>query len=204
MNRLARAVTTPTSVSDVDSGIVIRMTERTHLVVVNGPIASGKTTTAQALATWGRGRGLKAAAIEMDNVINIVRGTDWSKPWTATDWRLARSVACAIIDRLCEQDTALVALSGQFFDRHERQELTDTLTSGPDIRFVRLETSLEETLRRCAADDGRVLTKDAAFVSRIYAGLNWKDLPARELVISTEKLSLDEVVDAIVADVGLR
>jgi len=156
------------------------------------------------LATWARAQGLKAAAIEMDCVINIVRGTDWSKPWTATDWRLARSVACAIIDRLCEQDTALVALSGQFFDRHERVELSGALTSRPDIHFVTLEASLEETLRRCAADDGRVLTKDAAFVARIYAGLNWKDLPADELVVSTERLSPDEVVDAIVDAVGLR
>ena len=180
------------------------MTDRTHLIVVNGPIASGKTTTAEALAAWARSRGLKAAAIEMDYVINIVRGTDWTKPWTAMDWRMARSLACAIIDRLCEQDTTLVALSGQFFDRYERQELTGALTSGPDIRFVTLETSLEETLRRCAADDGRVLTKDAAFVSRIYSGLNWKDLPADELFLSTEKLSTDEVVDAIVQHVGLR
>jgi shikimate kinase len=176
----------------------------TNLIVVNGPIASGKTTTAEALASWGRARGLKAAAVEMDNVINIVRGTDWTRPWTATDWRLAHSLACAIIDRLCEQETALVALSGQFFDAHERQDLVDSLTSRPAIRFVTLEASLDETLRRCAADDGRVLTKDAAFVSRIYAGLNWKDLPADELFLSTEKLSTDEVVDAIVQDVGLR
>ena len=176
----------------------------TRLVVVNGPIASGKTTTAQALATWARAQGITAAAIEMDDVINIVRGKDWTKPWTATDWRLARSLACAIIDRLCEQETAVVALSGQFFDCHERIELTQALTSQPEVRFVTLEASLEETLRRCAADDGRVLTKDAAFVSRIYAGLNWKDLPADELFLSTEKLSTDEVVDAIVAAVGLR
>jgi len=178
--------------------------QRTNLIVVNGPIASGKTTIALALASWGRARELKAAAIEMDNVINIVRGTDWTKPWTATDWRLARSLACAIIDRLCEQDAALVALSGQFFDRHERRELLETLTSRPDIRFVTLETSLEETLRRCAGDDGRVLTKDAAFVSRIYASLKWKDLPADELLLSSERLSTDEIVAAIVQDMGLR
>ena len=180
------------------------VTHETRLIVINGPIASGKTTTAQALATWARAHAMTAAAIDMDDVINIVRGTDWTKPWTASDWRLARSLACAIVDRLCQQDIALVALSGQFFDRHERLELTQGLAARPEIRFVTLEASLDETLRRCAADDGRVLTKDAAFVSRIYAGLAWKDLPAGELFLSTEQLSTDEVVDAIVAAVGLR
>jgi shikimate kinase len=175
----------------------------THLVVVNGPIASGKTTTAQGLATWVRDHGFRAAAIEMDELIQIARGTDWTRPWTVTDWRLARSLACALIDRLCEEDTTLVALSGQFFDPQERFALTDALASRPDIHFFTLQTSLDETLRRCADDNRRVLTKDAEFVSRIYSGLNWAALPRDEVILSTEKLSLNEIVEVIVAEVGL-
>jgi shikimate kinase len=129
-----------------------------RLVVVNGPIASGKTTTAHALATWVRNQRLKAATIEMDDLIQMVRGTDWTRPWTLTDWGLARSLACALIDRLCEEDATLVALSGPFFDPQERRALTDALTSRPYVCFVTLEASLAETLRRCAADDRRVLS----------------------------------------------
>jgi shikimate kinase len=204
VKRVTQVMTMPTSVSVVASGTLNRMTGRPKLIVISGPIASGKTTTAQAIATWARGRGLTAAAIDMDDLVEIVRGRDWSTAWSATNWRVARGLAGALIDRLVENEVQVVTLAGPFFNLYERDELQGAVASGPDVRFVTLETSLEETQRRCAADETRVVTRDPAFVTRIYAGIDWKALPRDELYVSTAKLSTDEVVETIVADVGLR
>jgi shikimate kinase len=175
----------------------------TRLIVISGPIASGKTTTGQAVAAWARERGLSAAAIDMDEVVEMVMGPMW-QAWKMTHWRQALAMTGALIDRLTELEVDVVTLAGAFFDLDERKNLCETLKSSPAIRFVTLDASLEETIRRCAADDTRVVTKDPAFVRRIYSTINWKTLPREDLLLSTEKLSTDEVVEAIVADVGLR
>ena len=66
-----------------------------------------------------------------------------------------------------------------------------------------LKTTLEETQRRCAADPTRVVTKDPAFVERIYAEIDWSAVPVSDIVIDSEALGLDEVVASIVARLAL-
>ena len=49
-----------------------------QLVIVTGPIASGKTTVILKLAELARQRGEMAAAIDLDLLIEMIAGTDWS------------------------------------------------------------------------------------------------------------------------------
>src|SRR5687767_10737325 len=139
----------------------------TRLIVISGPIASGKTTTGQAVAAWAREQGMTAAAIDMDEIVEMVMGPLW-QAWSMTHWRQAIAMTGALVDRLAELRVDLVTLAGAFFDLQERQNLCDALKSAPAIRFITLGASLPETIRRCMADDTRVVTKDPAFVTRIY------------------------------------
>ena len=49
------------------------------LALISGPIASGKTTAAKALAEITRLQGHQAASIDMDEVVAMVAGEDWSR-----------------------------------------------------------------------------------------------------------------------------
>ena len=177
------------------------MASTPRLIVINGPIASGKTSVARALASWVRGRGKSAAAIDMDDLVEIVMGSEWGGS-TPAHWRMARTLATALIERLAELDVEVVVLSGPFFTEESRAELREGLKL-PAITFVTLEVSLEESIRRCLADDARVITKDPQFVSRIYNGIEWRLLPADDVFLSTEATSLDDAVHTVARRLGL-
>src|SRR5689334_9358232 len=89
------------------------------IVVVTGPIGSGKTTLAQGLARVVRMSGGHAAAIDMDDLVEMAAGDDWSRVTTA-HWATARKLCARVCESLLDESYSYVFVSGPFFNEGER------------------------------------------------------------------------------------
>ena len=161
------------------------------LVLVTGPIASGKTTIARDLAARTRSRGVGAAAIDMDDLVFMVNGLDW-RTVTAAHWSVARKAAAALIDALFSARLDLVAVAGPFFAESERDELIGNMRTDATVHVVALNVTLEQAITRAQADPSRMLSKDPELLARLEKTINWAELPTEAIRLSTDGLQADE------------
>jgi len=169
-------------------------------IVVAGPIASGKSTLARAVARTLNERGVAAAAIDVDHVYEMLAPGATGKD-DASTWSRARRLAAQMADALFENDVDAVVLEGDFLAPDERAELTAALRSAPRIRYVTLEVPLADALARVTADPTRGISRDPAFLARHYEEIDplLRDRPASDLRLDTSAVSVDEAADAVVA-----
>jgi Mrp family chromosome partitioning ATPase len=100
------------------------------LVVLSGPIASGKSSAAHALAAGFRAKGRRAAAIDLDLLYKMI---DHSQPMgNPTSWRQARRTAAALADEFVLAGFEMVVVEGTFWTKAERDEFVNHLAT--DIR----------------------------------------------------------------------
>ena len=168
------------------------------LVLISGPIASGKSTVAMTLAARARAQGLPAASIDMDEVVAMVAGADWSLI-RQEDRELASQVAAVIAERCFVAAVNLVLVAGSTLSSWEWDRLLECVSTKVTVTHVLLKVSLVESVRRAQADPGRELTKDATYVERIYDRIAWGSLRRPDIEIDTDNLSLDEVVSLVAA-----
>jgi thymidylate kinase len=117
---------------------------------ITGPIASGKSTLARAVARELRRRGQSAAVVDLDLVYEMLADDPKND---AEVWSRAQSVARAVAAVL---PVEIVIIEGAPLDAVE-----------PD-RVIHLTTPIEEALRRVALDPTRGISRDAAFLRRHY------------------------------------
>ena len=167
-----------------------------YIVLITGPIASGKTSTARALAQRRRDTGQTAAALDLDDFVEMVAGSDWTMV-RRERWQLASGAAAASIGELFENGVNWVFLAGPFFSARMRALVINAVRFAADVRLVVLDVDIEETIRRAALDGDRVLTKDPAFIRKIYATIVWDELPADAIRIAAADLDETAVTIAI-------
>src|SRR3972149_10379703 len=167
-----------------------------RLVVITRPIASGKTTVARRRADVVRKRGQPAASIDIDELVEMIAGADWSlvRP---EDRDLSCEVAAAIAERLFDSGVSVVVVAGSTLSSREWDQLLRHLVAKPDTLFVLLRVSLGESVRRAQGDPTRVSTKDPNFVSRLYSRIDWADVPRPDIDLFTDSLSVEEVVEIV-------
>jgi hypothetical protein len=127
------------------------------VVVVNGPIASGKSAAARQLAGIAEQRArLHAAVIELDELWHMV---DHQHPRSGDleMWLLARRAAAALTDVFLSSGIDLVVCEGPFFTPEERDGYTRHLKTPVRVRFVTLWAPLP--IRRASS---RWVTPSAA------------------------------------------
>jgi hypothetical protein len=171
-----------------------------QLVVVTGPIASGKTTVARGVAAEARRQGRTAAAVDMDDHAQMLIGDDWLVV-TPDDWLIARELASGISETLFLHEVETVIISGPFFTEDSREHLLRGFAIEPPTLFVLLRVSLTESMRRAKNDSLRLLTGEPAFVERIFATIDWERLPAQHVDIETDGLALSEVIKVVAEQV---
>jgi len=161
-------------------------------IIVTGPIASGKTTVARALAARARLQGLDAASIDMDDLVFMVNGPDWRtvKPM---HWAAARHAAAALADAFYAGGASVVTVAGPFFGRSEREGLIGNMRSSPSVDVVVLEVALGEAVARASTDPTRTLSKDPVLLAELEKTINWLELPTDVIRLRTDGLVADDV-----------
>ena len=164
-----------------------RPAERT-VVVITGPIASGKSTIAQELARELGRAGISVAVIDLDDVHHRL-ARDGAETDEAT-WALARRDAATLANTFLAEGTAVVVAEGSFNTPGDRVSFARHLDASVDPVYVTLRVSFEEALRRAQGDPTRGESRDPAFLGRYFAGFDQPPpTPATDFVIETERVS---------------
>ena len=179
---------------------------RPVLVVLNGPIGSGKTTVSVALAGLVERTGHRAATIDLDEVWAMV---DHQRPRRggAPAWSLARRGVAALADEFFHDGVTVVIVNGPFFQPVERSQLLDRLATSAEVRYVTLNVSFEEALRRTQADaDPRRDTsrqRNWLLSHHEQAAPLFEPLRETDLIVETDGRTLDQVTRRIAASLPL-
>jgi predicted kinase len=168
------------------------------LIVICGPIASGKSTLARAVALLFRHQGVEAAAIDLDLVYEMLEGDGALKASPST-WRRARRAAAALTDALLE-DGVRVVVEGDFLTAQERAEFGSALCSPVVPLFVTVHVPVDIALQRVEADPTRGLSRDPGFLRRHYDGVQeaLRNRPATDLLVDTSSIGCEEAARTIV------
>jgi energy-coupling factor transporter ATP-binding protein EcfA2 len=131
-----------------------------RLVLIIGPIASGKSTLAATLAGKLRSSGETVAVVGLDTVAEMALPT-------LSDWTWAHEIHGQLVGAWLEKPIQTVIAEGpgtpgeiELIMRHV----------GPDVRVrkVLITTAYETALARAAADPSRGLSKDPEFLRRMH------------------------------------
>jgi adenylylsulfate kinase-like enzyme len=167
------------------------------MIVITGPIASGKSTVARELARKLERAGLHVAVIDLD-VVHGMLASDGHKTDHST-WEFARRAAAILANTFLEQGVAVVVAEGSFNTPGDRSAFAQHLDAGVDPLYVTLRVSYEEALRRAQTDPTRGVSRDPAFLRRYFAGTGRAlgTAPETDLVIETERMSPTSAAAAI-------
>ena len=169
------------------------------LIVINGSIASGKSTITRAYAGHIAARGIAVAVIDLDLLYDMQQFTPGVKKDDESTWAIARRAAAALTEAFLSEGVRDVVVEGTFFTPAERAAYLDALTAPLAPKFVTLRVGYDEALRRAEADSSRGVSRDPAFMRPYYDRVEKEvaAVPATDLILDTERLTPDGSVAAI-------
>lgn len=182
----------PNSIDQAERGPV--------LIVISGPIASGKSTVARALARELERQGAPAAAIDLDLIYEMLEHNNARKD-NAAKWRTTRRAAAALATGFILAGLDAVIVEGDLLALADRADFLAAVKPAHELRFVTLRTSFDNALRRVADDATRTFSRDPAFLRRHYeaADTALSEPPPTDLVLDTTSIGVDEAVRTIAA-----
>jgi shikimate kinase len=163
------------------------------VVVISGPIASGKSTVARELARELELGQTRVAVIDLDVVHDVV-SLNGPTSDEAT-WTIARHTAALQANAYLAHGVAVVIAEGSFNTPDDRAAFAEELMAGVEPRYVSLRVSFEEALRRAQGDSSRGLSRDPGFLGPYFVAVCQRiaTLPASDIVIDTEDMSARSV-----------
>jgi shikimate kinase len=169
-------------------------------IVICGPIASGKSTLAKAVARELEQRGLTAATVDLDLVYEMLEHASALSKDDQPTWSRARRVAAGLTDALLDDGLDVVVAEGDFLEEVERAEFGGALRAPATLRFVTLSVALETALVRVQQDPTRVLSRDPVFLTRHYEELAGavRTRPDGDLCVDTGSYTVGEAADIVV------
>jgi predicted kinase len=170
------------------------------VIVICGPIASGKSPIARAVARLFGAQGTEAAAIDLDLVYEMLEQGRAPGKQSVAIWGRARRAAAALTNALLEDGVGVVVVEGDFLSQRERAEFLTVLSSPVAPLFVTLRVSIELALQRVQGDRTRGISRDPHFIRRHYKQLELAagSRPATDLVVDTASVDAEEAARAIV------
>ena len=170
------------------------------VVVINGPIAAGKSTVAGALAVELRRDGRSAAILDLDEIYLMSGHKPMEDPNT---WLRARRAAAALTDSFLSSGIETVILEGRFWDKAERAPFLDNLTWSGEPSFVTLLVSYEEACRRVQGDTTRGISRNPEFLKKAHADFEaiLEPLKLTDLVLDSTRQTAKQIAKAILAAV---
>jgi adenylylsulfate kinase-like enzyme len=172
------------------------------VIVITGPIASGKSTVAGALARELELMDVRAAVIDLDLVHDQLTTNGSASGDSA--WTLARRETATTANAFQEEGVAVVIAEGSFNLPTDRATFTQHLRPETGLVFVTLKVSFEEALRRAQDDPTRGRSQDPRFLGSHFAAR--RDVlaatPATDIVIDTERMTAQAAATTIARQVG--
>jgi adenylylsulfate kinase-like enzyme len=169
------------------------------VIVITGPIASGKSTVARELVRQLELEDVRAEVIDLDRVHDrlIANGS------TADDstWTLAREEAATVANAFLEEGVAVVVAEGSFNVPSDRAALIQHLRPSSGLVFVTLQVSFDEALRRAQGDPTRGRSRDSQFLGSHFAARHdvLAAVPTTDIVIDTERTTTTAAAKEIAA-----
>ena len=170
------------------------------VVVITGPIASGKSTLGRAVAVELADRRADSAVVDLDLVYEMLdpRGRSGVAKSDEHIWSQSRRMAGRLAAAVLAERRSVV-VEGNFAGHQSLAEFERELPAEVRLCLVVLDVDFETALRRTEADPSRGLSKDPVFLSRHYEAFSahWQD---REVLrLDTGTLSLAQATDAVAA-----
>jgi predicted enzyme related to lactoylglutathione lyase/adenylylsulfate kinase-like enzyme len=167
------------------------------LLIISGPIASGKSTVAQLLATESRAGGHTVAVVDLDRLYMMLdHRSPMDDPRT---WRAARRAAAALADQFLVDGAELVIVEGTFWTQAERDEFAHRLSTAFGALFVTLHVSVDEALTRVQADVGRRASRVPELLRASHAEFASAPSIAGDVTIDSTHANVMEVASLIKA-----
>ena len=170
---------------------------RVLVVVISGPIASGKSALSRAVAArLEEAEEIATAVIDLDLVYETLdprRGTKDDPDL----WAEARRVAGRLATSLLAEHRCVVA-EGDFAGDQALDELVSELPGTVDLRLVLLGVDFQTALTRASSDPTRGLSKDETFLSRHHREFRAEWVGRDVLRLDTTESTLGESARAVV------
>jgi adenylylsulfate kinase-like enzyme len=172
------------------------------IVVITGPIASGKSTVAGELARELERNDVRAEVIDLDVVHD--RLTASGSTSDGSIWTLARREAATAANASLEAGVAVVIADGSFNLPSDREAFARHLRPGTALIFVTLRVSFEEALRRAGGDPTRGRSRDPQFLGAHFAERRdvLAAVPTTDIAIDTERTTAAAAAATIASVVG--
>jgi energy-coupling factor transporter ATP-binding protein EcfA2 len=162
-----------------------------RLVLIIGPIASGKSTLADTVAGKLRSRGEAVTVVGLDTVAEMALPT-------LANWSWAHEVHGQLVGAWLEKPIPTVIAEGPETPE-EIEQIMRHVGSDVSVRKVLITTSYETALARAIQDPTRGLSKDPVFLRRMYQRfeLTRPDI-AHDIQFDTNELSSDDIAEQVI------
>lgn len=174
------------------------------VVVISGPIASGKSSLSRAAAIRLEEPGeTSAAVIDLDVVYEMLdpRGQSGRPKSDERLWSQARRTAGRLAASFLAEDRCVVA-AGNFAADHALREFEAELPPDVRLRLVMLNIDFDIALRRTQADPSRGLSKDPSFLSIHHSAFSPEWSGRDVLQLDSGAISVDQAAEAVVTWLG--
>jgi shikimate kinase len=166
------------------------------LVIITGPIASGKSTVADLLAQRCASQGRSVAGADLDDVAFAQDGC----PDLAEFWRRAGVAHAALVRGWLAAGTEVVIAHGPISEARSYDSLRAAADHGSRTHHVLLTVRLDIALQRVAADPSRpptALSRDPDFVRATYDAFFALDLPSINETFDTSQTMAADIAEKL-------
>lgn len=170
------------------------------LVVLAGPIGSGKSTVAELVGHRVAAAGRTAAIADLDDVAFAHRG-----PLDLPEfWRRAGVAHLGLVNGWFDAGVDVVIAHGPFFESGNYDELFATVDPDGRVHHVLLRATFECALKRVSSDPDRgpqALSKDPDFLRSTHDAFEQlgSRLPPFDLILDTSDLSASDAAARVSA-----
>ena len=166
-----------------------------QLVVIVGPIASGKSTVGDALGARFRDAGRATAVLDLDEIVATIGGFAGLLP---ENFHTSQLVFGELVGAWLRRGVDVIA-HGPFFDADEDRALLRAVPPGMQPRRVMLLATFEVALARVTGDADRALSKHPEYLRRTYDRFErlLPTMPPSEWSFDTATTSWRDIVDQL-------